>query len=108
MRRSIDRILVSHTGNLPRPNDLNNLLAAGESERVALSRRLPSAVGEVVDRQIACGVDVVNDGEYVKAGSYTLSIRPIRCQLPEFQAACRESPPIPAVVGCLPVTLTRV
>src|SRR2546428_11008435 len=71
MRRSIDRILVSHAGNLPRPDDLNQLLASGASARVALNKRLPSAVTEVVNRQIACGVDVVNDGEYVKAGSYT-------------------------------------
>ena len=35
-----------------------------------------------------------------------LSIRPIRSQLPEFQAARRESSPIPAVVRYLPVTLT--
>ena len=39
---------------------------------------------------------------------YNLSIRPIRFQLPEFRAASRESPPIPAVGGCLPVALTRV
>src|SRR5215510_13586901 len=71
MRRSIDRILVSHAGNLPLPDDLNRLLAAGDSERVALSKRLPSAVAAVVERQIACGMDIVNDGEYVKAGSYT-------------------------------------
>lgn len=71
MRRSMDRILVSHAGNLPRPDDLNQLLAAGESARSALNQRLPSAVAEVVERQIACGVDTVNDGEYVKAGSYT-------------------------------------
>src|SRR5689334_22070848 len=70
MRRSIVRILVSHAGNLPRPGDLNRLLAAGESARVALTKRLPSAVAEVVERQIAGGVDIVNDGEYVKAGSY--------------------------------------
>jgi len=37
-----------------------------------------------------------------------LPIRPIRSQLPEFQAADRESPPSPAVVGSLPVTLIRV
>ena len=60
MRRSIDRILVSHAGNLPRPDDLNRLFAAGESERVALSERLPRAVAEVVERQITCGVEVVN------------------------------------------------
>jgi len=68
---SIDRILVSHVGNLSRPDDLNRLLATAESERVALSQRLPIAVAEVVERQVACGVDIVNDGEYVKAGSYT-------------------------------------
>jgi hypothetical protein len=37
-----------------------------------------------------------------------LSIRSIRFQFPEFQAAGREWSPIPAVVGYLPVTLTRV
>jgi hypothetical protein len=37
-----------------------------------------------------------------------LPIRPIRSQLPKFQAADRESPPSPAVVGSLPVTLIRV
>jgi 5-methyltetrahydropteroyltriglutamate--homocysteine methyltransferase len=71
MRRSIDRILVSHAGNLPRPDDLDALLAAAARAPVALSLRLRSAVAEVVERQIACGVDIVNDGEYVKAGSYT-------------------------------------
>ena len=40
MRRSTDRPLVSHTDNLPWPADLHPLLAAGERERVALSKRL--------------------------------------------------------------------
>jgi 5-methyltetrahydropteroyltriglutamate--homocysteine methyltransferase len=71
MRHSSDRILVSHAGNLPRPDDLNRLLTAGADQHAALNQRLPSAVAEVVERQIACGVDIVNDGEYVKAGSYT-------------------------------------
>ena len=30
----------------------------------------PRACSEIVDRQIELGVDIVNDGEYVKAGSY--------------------------------------
>jgi 5-methyltetrahydropteroyltriglutamate--homocysteine methyltransferase len=38
-----------------------------ERDSAGFGQRLPSAVREVVDRQIACGVDVVNDGEYVKA-----------------------------------------
>jgi 5-methyltetrahydropteroyltriglutamate--homocysteine methyltransferase len=69
VKHSTDRILVSHAGNLPRPEDLNKLLAARDGE--AIKGRLPSAVVEIVDRQIECGVDIVNDGEYVKAGSYT-------------------------------------
>ena len=69
MRHSDNRILVSHAGNLPRPADVDQLLAAKDTE--GFRRRLPSAVQEIVDRQIDCGVDVVNDGEYVKAGSYT-------------------------------------
>ena len=69
MRHNTDRILVSHAGNLPRPSDLNELLAARDTD--GIQRRLPSAVQEIVDRQITCGVDIVNDGEYVKAGSYS-------------------------------------
>jgi 5-methyltetrahydropteroyltriglutamate--homocysteine methyltransferase len=32
---------------------------------------MPGAVEEVVARQLECGVDIPNDGEYIKAGSYT-------------------------------------
>jgi 5-methyltetrahydropteroyltriglutamate--homocysteine methyltransferase len=71
LRHSTERILVSHAGNLPRPADVNQLLAEGPAKREAFKQRLPSAVAAVVDRQIECGVDIVNDGEYIKAGSYT-------------------------------------
>src|SRR5215831_6724855 len=79
MRFSTDRILVSHTGNLPRPASLDELIeinADGPApfprlfDSAAYHARLPHAVAEIVDRQIDLGVDVVNDGEYVKAGSY--------------------------------------
>jgi 5-methyltetrahydropteroyltriglutamate--homocysteine methyltransferase len=74
MRRSTDHILTSHGGNLPRPADLDALLVDAEANREAIEARLPIAVQEVIDKQIACGLDVVNDGEYVKAanmGSYS-------------------------------------
>ena len=71
MRTSTDHILVSHAGNLPRPSDLDALLKDPATNRQAIGARLPTAIAEVIDRQIASGVDVVNDGEYVKAGSYT-------------------------------------
>ena len=41
------------------------------SSREAFEARLPQAIAKVVQRQIACGIDIVNDGEFVKAGSYT-------------------------------------
>jgi 5-methyltetrahydropteroyltriglutamate--homocysteine methyltransferase len=68
--KSTDKILVSHAGNLPRPAGLDELLADRENNPDALAKRLVPAVAEVVDRQIDCAVDIVNDGEYVKAGSY--------------------------------------
>jgi 5-methyltetrahydropteroyltriglutamate--homocysteine methyltransferase len=74
MRRSTDRILVSHAGNLPRPAYIDELIDGGKaregSNREEYHRRLPKAVQEVVDRQIEHGIDIVNDGEYAKAGSY--------------------------------------
>lgn len=74
MRRSTDHILTTHGGNLPRPADLDALLADADANRAAIQTRLPVAVREVVEKQIECGVDIINDGEYVKAanmGSYT-------------------------------------
>lgn len=74
MRRSTDRILVSHAGNLPRPDYINELIDGGLSREGSLSpeyaARLPRAVQYIVDRQVELGVDIVNDGEYAKAGSY--------------------------------------
>jgi len=74
MRRSTDRILVSHAGNLPRPASLDELIDGGRtregSGRAEYHSRLPEAVDGVVDKQIEYGVDIVNDGEYAKAGSY--------------------------------------
>ena len=74
MRSSKDRILVSHAGNLPRPDYLDNLIDGGKRTEGAKGTNyhelLPKGVQYIVDRQIECGVDVVNDGEYAKAGSY--------------------------------------
>ncbi|HEY7102616.1 MAG TPA: hypothetical protein VH573_13350 [Mycobacteriales bacterium] len=67
MKRSEDRILTTHGGNLPRPADLDKLIADGESKRAEIDARVPGAVAEVVDKQIECGVTILNDGEYVKA-----------------------------------------
>ena len=70
MKRSTDRILASHAGNLPRPDDLWQMLldrdAGNEVDEAALQRRVRQAVAEVVRQQVDSGIDIVNDGEQSK------------------------------------------
>lgn len=78
MLRSTDRILTTHTGSLPRPDDLIQMMFAKEEgvpvDREALAARIASAVSEIVDKQVAAGVDIVNDGEVSKP-SYATYIK---------------------------------
>jgi len=71
MKRSTERILVTHAGSLARPKDLMEMLLARNDgkpyDREALPERLRSAVAEVAQKQIECGVDIVNDGELGKS-----------------------------------------
>jgi 5-methyltetrahydropteroyltriglutamate--homocysteine methyltransferase len=64
------RILTTHTGSLPRPDDLIQIMwAKGDGipvDAVALSDRIAAAVQRVVDRQAEAGVSIVNDGEMSK------------------------------------------
>ncbi|WIM10460.1 cobalamin-independent methionine synthase II family protein [Enhydrobacter sp.] len=75
MRRSEDRILTTHVGSLPRHPALADRLIreeAGEAvDRAELHRLAESAVRHVVERQVACGVDVINDGEQPRVGFQT-------------------------------------
>jgi 5-methyltetrahydropteroyltriglutamate--homocysteine methyltransferase len=70
MKRSAERILTTHTGSLPRPDDLTRTMFAKEEgvpvDSGALAARIRSAVAEVVRKQVEVGVDVINDGEYSK------------------------------------------
>jgi 5-methyltetrahydropteroyltriglutamate--homocysteine methyltransferase len=67
---SADRILTTHTGSLPRPDDLIQMMwAKGDGipvDEAALAARVASAVQETVDKQVAAGIDIVNDGEMSK------------------------------------------
>lgn len=78
MRRSIDRFLTTHTGSLPRPPDLIRTMYAKEEgvpvDPQALGARVRSAVAEVVGKQLAAGIDFVNDGEMSKP-SYATYIK---------------------------------
>ena len=64
------RILTTHTGSLPRPEDLIAIMwAKGDGVPVderALAERVAEAVQETVDRQVSAGISVINDGEMSK------------------------------------------
>lgn len=78
MKRSIERFLTTHTGSLPRPDDLIRMMFAQEEgvpvNQAALAARIRSAVTEVVRQQAEAGIDVINDGEVSKP-SYATYIK---------------------------------
>ena len=66
MKRSMGRMLTTHTGSLPRPSRVVDLLLArenGEARADVLGAALKSAIDEVVEKQAEAGIDVINDGE---------------------------------------------
>ena len=70
MAYGFDRFLTTHTGSLPRPDDLIRAMFAKEEgvpvERGALAEKVREAVADVVKKQVAADVDLVNDGEMSK------------------------------------------
>ena len=72
MKRSTDRILVTHVGSLVRPMSIRNILSArdhGEPyDEAAYEKTLQEEVAGVVRKQADIGIDIVSDGEYGKAG----------------------------------------
>ena len=70
MKRSTERILTTHAGSLPRPDDLRDMLIAKDEGRAydqaAFATRVRRAVAEVVQQQLESGIDIINDGEESK------------------------------------------
>jgi 5-methyltetrahydropteroyltriglutamate--homocysteine methyltransferase len=68
--RSTERFLTTHAGSLPRPEELTKFMFAKAEgvpvDAAALAARAKSAVGEMVERQVQAGIDIVNDGEMSK------------------------------------------
>jgi 5-methyltetrahydropteroyltriglutamate--homocysteine methyltransferase len=99
MKRSTDRILTTHTGSLPRPDDLLELLRQKETgdlrDPVALATRVKSAVAEIVRRQTDAGIDVVNDGEMGKPSYSTY----VKDRLSGFDGAEKSAPLMAADLG---------
>ena len=78
MKTSTDRILTTHVGSLPRPQDVLDLLFAQDKSEpydpAVFESTMQRAVKEVVGTQTQAGLDVVNDGEMAKI-SYATYIR---------------------------------
>ena len=78
MQKSTERFLTTHTGSLPRPDDLIRMMYAKEEgvpvDAPALNSRIRAAVAEVVRKQADAGVDLINDGEMSKP-SYATYIK---------------------------------
>ena len=69
MRRSEHRILTTHVGSLPRPQALLDLGGYGKGppkDMAEYARVLKASVAEVVGKQAAVGLDIINDGEFGK------------------------------------------
>jgi 5-methyltetrahydropteroyltriglutamate--homocysteine methyltransferase len=94
MQRSAHRILTTHCGSLPRPEDLLAMLMARDEGRLAdlsaFHARARDAIGECVRAQRDRGLDIVNDGEWSKPDYSTY----VKTRLTGF-----EGEPTPADIG---------
>lgn len=72
MQRSQQHILTTHTGSLPRPQSLLDLLIRqdrGEAiDQKEFDRLSEAAVKDVINKQLAAGIDIGNDGEQPRSG----------------------------------------
>jgi 5-methyltetrahydropteroyltriglutamate--homocysteine methyltransferase len=75
MQRSTERILTTHVGSLPRPDDLFELMLArmdGKAiDEQAYAERVRGAVKDCVRQQVDAGLDIVSDGEMAKPSFIT-------------------------------------
>jgi len=114
MKRSSRRILTTHTGSLPRPPDLVALLNAkelGEAyDRAAYDARVARAISEIVAKQAAAGIDVIDDAEHSKVNwmSYARArlsgLEEIEAS-PKFRGATRDALAFPGTYEDMRVML---
>lgn len=106
MKLSIDRILTTHVGSLPRPDNVSAMLLAKDmgdlKDQAAFDECIASAVKAVVASQVKVGIDIVNDGEMSKISYGTY----VRERLSGFGA---DSPRrVPADLAMYPAYLRRL
>ncbi|HEX4194479.1 MAG TPA: epoxyalkane--coenzyme M transferase, partial [Stellaceae bacterium] len=93
MKRN-DRILTTHTGSLPRPKNLAEMLVAKDQgqayDAATLTQAVRAAVLDIVRRQLETGIDIVDDGEMSKPGYSTY----IADRLTGFSGHAPRKPPL--------------
>src|ERR1700693_4047215 len=100
MRTSTDRILTTHVGSLPRPQDVVDLLFAqdrGEAyDPAKFEETMRRGVAGVIHEQKKAGIDIVSDGEMSKISYATY----IRHRLTGFEGD--SSRPTPSDIDAIP------
>jgi len=87
MKRSRDRFLTTHTGSLPRPEDLIRMMFAREEgvpvEPRALATRIREAVADIVTRQSTAGNNDIVCFCSIQENYFSISTRCLNahCQL---------------------------
>ena len=75
MKHSVDKILTTHAGSLPRPEDWLQMMLerekGGNVDSAAYAQRNRQAVGDIVKKQVELGIDVIDDGEQGKPSFLT-------------------------------------
>jgi 5-methyltetrahydropteroyltriglutamate--homocysteine methyltransferase len=109
----MSRILVTHAGSLIRPDELLSFLSAidngREYDEAAYAAALRSAVTDVVRKQVAVGIDAIDDGEMGKSNwiSYLyertkgLEPRPIGRSLSEYMPPSRDRQHFPGAYAMI-------
>ena len=93
MKCSTERILTTHVGSLPRPENVTELIFAKEREeefdQSDFDATIAAAVKNTVARQVDCGVDIVSDGEMSKISYATY----IKERISGFEGDSPRNPP---------------
>lgn len=75
MKKSLDRILTTHVGSLPRNAELSQLLIDQENDNLTshdqLTKEIEKAMERVIAQQLLAGIDIGNDGEQSRVGFQT-------------------------------------
>jgi 5-methyltetrahydropteroyltriglutamate--homocysteine methyltransferase len=76
--KSTDRILTTHVGSLPRPQEVVDLLFAQDRGEAVDAKKFDAVIGgavqDAINKEVAAGIDIVSDGEMGKI-SYATYIR---------------------------------